>query len=183
MPEVPPDAPDVPAVPDVSGTSEVTDVTEEPGEAEVAALESELSTMLRRARSFSEELARAVHPDLEAAAYGLLARVVDEPGEHGVRAADLADWFGIDKSTVSRQVRLLEGVGLLERIGDPADARVLRLQATDVGLERLRAARQARRERLLARIDHWERADVAELARLLARFNAAPRPAGPLPYV
>ncbi|MCW2622278.1 MAG: MarR family transcriptional regulator [Frankiales bacterium] len=142
------------------------------GEEEIAALERELSLMLRRARAFSDALARAVHPDLEAAAYGLLAHIVDnEPDDVGVRAADLADHFGIDKSTVSRQVRLLESLGLLQRVADPSDARVLRLKATPEGELRLRGARRARRERLLQRIDHWDRAEVAELARLLGRYN------------
>jgi DNA-binding MarR family transcriptional regulator len=144
--------------------------------AEVAALEAELSTLLRRSRSFSDEIARSVHPDLEAAAYGLLSRIVDVHDESGpdgtVRAADLAEHFGIDKSTVSRQVRLLEQLGLLERVTDPADARALRLQPTQVGLVRLEDARIARRARLLDRIEPWDQADVADLARLLGRFNA-----------
>jgi len=42
---------------------------------DVAALERELSVLLRRARAWSGELARTVHPDLEAAAYGLLTHV------------------------------------------------------------------------------------------------------------
>lgn len=136
---------------------------------EVASLERELAVLLRRARAFSDDLARTVHPDLEAAAYGLLMHVVDSDG---VRAADLADFFGIDKSTVSRQVRLLEGLGLLARSSDPADGRALRLEATSRGHAQLRRAREARRARVLSRIDHWAGEDVADLARLLARFNA-----------
>jgi DNA-binding MarR family transcriptional regulator len=146
-------------------------VTSEPA---VAALERELAVMLRRARAFSDEMARTVHPELEAAAYGLLMHVVDSSGqdESGVRAADLADYFGIDKSTVSRQVRLLESLGLLARTTDPQDARSLRLVPTEEGLRRLQTARQARRTRVLSRVHDWTDDEVAELARLLARFNA-----------
>jgi DNA-binding MarR family transcriptional regulator len=144
----------------------------------VSALEAELSTLLRRSRAFSEEIARSVHPDLEAAAYGLLSRIVDAftavPGGGALRAADLADHFGIDKSTVSRQVRLLEQLGLLERVTDPADARALLLQPTEVGLSRLQVVRAARRGRLNASLAEWQPSDIAELARLLGRFNDRP---------
>ena len=135
---------------------------------DVAALERELSVLLRRARAYSGEIARAVHPDLEAAAYGLLMHVVDG----GARAADLAEYFGIDKSTVSRQVRLLEQLGLLRREPDPADARVLRLVATDEGVRRLQAARDARRHVVESRLQGWDPDDIGRLAGLLARYNA-----------
>ena len=142
---------------------------------DVEQLERELAILLRRARAFSDGLARTVHPDLEAAAYGLLMHVVDGYVEDpsGVRAADLADFFGIDKSTVSRQVRFLEQLGLLARSSDPVDARVLRLIPTEEGLHRLATARQARRTRVRARVADWTEDDVAALAALLARFNAA----------
>ncbi len=139
------------------------------GDDDVAALERELSVLLRRARSFSGELARTVHPELEAAAYGLLMHVVDG----GARATDLAEYFGIDKSTVSRQVRLLEQLGLLCREPDPGDARVLRLVATQEGVRRLSAARDARRRRVEERLTGWDTDDVGRLAGLLARYNAA----------
>ncbi len=145
------------------------DAPQDAGPEEVAALERELSVLLRRARAFSGELARTVHPDLEAAAYGLLMHVVDA----GARATDLADYFGIDKSTVSRQVRLLEQLGLLRREPDPSDARVLQLVATEKGRERLEAAREARRQRVGERLGGWTADDVSRLAALLARYNRA----------
>ncbi len=140
----------------------------DPGD-QVAALERELTVLLRRARAYSGELARTVHPDLEASAYGLLMHVVDG----GARATDLADYFGIDKSTVSRQVRLLEQLGLLSREPDPEDLRALRLVPTPEGVRRLSAARDARRRRVEERLDGWRPDDVQALAALLARYNTA----------
>ncbi|MZD09747.1 MarR family transcriptional regulator, partial [Streptomyces sp. SID5785] len=58
---------------------------------EFLALERELTYFLRRARSSSGEMAREVHPDLEPAAYGLLARL-EECGAQ--RATDLAGYIG-----------------------------------------------------------------------------------------
>ncbi len=138
--------------------------------------------LLRRARAWSGELARTVHLELEAAAYGLLMHVVDG----GARATDLADYFGIDKSTVGRQVRLLEQLGLLRREPDDADARVLHLVATDEGVRRLAAARRARRRRVEERLRGWDVVDVGRLARLLAllqrRRRAARRPVRLTPH-
>ena len=42
---------------------------------EYLALERELTVLMRRARAKQGEMARAVHPDLESAAYGLLVRL------------------------------------------------------------------------------------------------------------
>lgn len=143
---------------------------------DVAALERELSVLLRRARAYSGELARTVHPDLEAAAYGLLMHVVDGQADAGARATDLAEYFGIDKSTVSRQVRLLEQLGLLAREPDPADLRVLRLVATPEGERRLSRARAARRQRVEERVTGWDTTEVGQLAELLARYNRGVAP-------
>lgn len=53
----------------------------------VDALGRELTVLFRRARAASGELARAVHPDLEPAAYGLLVRLQEAEPE---RATGLA---------------------------------------------------------------------------------------------
>lgn len=84
------------------------------------ALERELAVFLRRARASSGEMAREVHPELEAAAYGLLVRL-ESAGRQ--RATDLAAYFGVGKATMSRQLRALEALGLVAREPDPADGR------------------------------------------------------------
>src|SRR5690242_2685287 len=77
---------------------------------EFLALELELAVFLRRARANSGEMAREVHPELEAAAYGLFVRL-ESAGRQ--RATDLAAYFGVGKATMSRQLRALEGLGLV----------------------------------------------------------------------
>ncbi|RNF96081.1 MarR family transcriptional regulator [Streptomyces botrytidirepellens] len=133
------------------------------------ALERELAVFLRRARASSGELAREVHPDLESAAYGLLMRLEDA-GEQ--RATDLAAYIGVGKATMSRQLRALEGLGLVTRAPDPADGRAFLVQLTDEGRARFRRVRGARRARYARRLAAWERSEVAELARLLHRLNS-----------
>ncbi|MEV6161505.1 MarR family transcriptional regulator [Streptomyces sp. NPDC052052] len=132
-------------------------------------LERELAVFLRRARANSGELAREVHPELEAAAYGLLVRL-ESAGPQ--RATDLAAYFGVGKATMSRQLRALEGLGLVVREPDPVDGRASLVQLTTEGLARYRSVRDARRDRYARKLADWDRAEVAELARLLHHLNA-----------
>ncbi|MGW2631886.1 MarR family winged helix-turn-helix transcriptional regulator [Streptomyces chattanoogensis] len=132
-------------------------------------LERELAVFLRRARASSGELAREVHPDLESSAYGLLVRLADA-GEQ--RATELAAFFGVGKATMSRQLHTLEKLGLVAREPDPADGRATLVHLTDEGLARFTRVRTARRARYARRLASWDRAEVAELARLLHRLNA-----------
>ncbi|MEV1044956.1 MarR family transcriptional regulator [Streptomyces sp. NPDC049916] len=135
---------------------------------EFLALERELAVFLRRARASSGEMAREVHPDLEPAAYGLLVRL-ESAGQQ--RATELAAYFGVGKATMSRQLHSLENLGLVGREPDPADGRAWLVRLTDEGLARFRSVRDARRERYVRKLTGWDRAEVAELARLLHQLN------------
>jgi DNA-binding MarR family transcriptional regulator len=131
-------------------------------------VERELAVLLRRARAWSRDVATEVHPDLQPTAYALLARV-DETG--AVRASDLGSYFGIDKGAISRQVALLEQVGLVTREPDPDDGRAQRLVVTGEGRRRLEQARDGRRRLVHEQLERWPEEDVATLGRLLGRFN------------
>jgi DNA-binding MarR family transcriptional regulator len=131
-------------------------------------VERELAVLLRRARTMNRDIAVDVHPDLQPAAYALMSRVA-ELGS--VRASDLSDYFGIDKGGVSRQVALLERLGLVAREPDPDDGRAQRLVVTDDGTKRLTQAREGRRRLVREQLDRWPDADVGTLATLLGRFN------------
>ncbi|MFF9343242.1 MULTISPECIES: MarR family winged helix-turn-helix transcriptional regulator [unclassified Streptomyces] len=137
-------------------------------EREFLALERELAVFLRRARAQSGEMAREVHPELEPAAYGLFVRL-DDAGPQ--RATELSGYFGVGKATMSRQLRALEQLGLVARDPDPADGRASLVRLTDEGRDRFRHVRDARRERYVRKLADWDRAEVAELARLLHHFN------------
>ncbi|MCX5399717.1 MarR family winged helix-turn-helix transcriptional regulator [Streptomyces sp. NBC_00102] len=139
-----------------------------PADQEFLALEHELAVILRRARATSGEMAREVHPELESAAYGLLVRL-ESAGRQ--RATELAAWFGVGKATMSRQLRALEDLGLVNREPDPEDGRASLVHLTEEGLARFRHVRDARRARYVRKLADWDRAEVAELARLLHQFN------------
>lgn len=135
----------------------------------VERVERELGVLLRRSRAFSHQVSRAVHPDLEASAYGLMVRLdaIDE-----ARMTDLASWLGVGKPTVSRQVAILEDLALVVRAPDPADARAQLLSLTEEGRRRLSVSRDARRARFRGLLEAWPAGDVDELGRLMHAFNA-----------
>jgi DNA-binding MarR family transcriptional regulator len=131
-------------------------------------VEHEMAVLFRRARSFSRELAREVHPGLEPAAYALLLRV-EELGS--VRLTDLASFYGVGKPTVSRQLALMQELGLVQRVEDANDRRSAKLSLTEDGVARLAHARKARRKRFKALFEDWDAADIARFGELLGRFN------------
>ena len=132
------------------------------------ALEREVGLLLRRSRAISSRLAAELHPDLDGAAYGLLALLQDAGP---LRASDLVARLGLDKSTVSRQLSTLVGLGLVDREADPGDGRAQVLRPSAEGAARLARIREARRARWESDLADWPVEDVASLAGLLGRFN------------
>ncbi|MGW6278108.1 MarR family winged helix-turn-helix transcriptional regulator [Kribbella sp. NPDC055071] len=139
----------------------------------VADVEQQLSALFRRARSASLRLARRVHPEMDAAGYALISQIElgTAGGGAGVRASDVAQALGLDKSTVSRGMTQLENLGLIERIGDPDDGRARLLRLTTTGAERYDAMRAQRQTEFRAILDRWNPTDLADLGRLLSRLN------------
>jgi DNA-binding MarR family transcriptional regulator len=131
-------------------------------------LEREVGLLLRRSRAISTRLAAELHPELDGAAYGLLALLQDAGP---LRASDLVVRLGLDKSTVSRQLSTLVGLGLIDREADPGDGRAQVLRTSAEGAARLARIREARRARWESDLAGWPVEDVATLAALLARFN------------
>jgi DNA-binding MarR family transcriptional regulator len=133
-----------------------------------ARVEREVSLLLRRGRAITGRLARELHPELDGAAYGLLALLQDAGP---LRASDLVSRLGLDKSTVSRQVSSLVDLGLVDRAADPVDGRAQVLTPSAEGAQRLARIREVRRARWEADLADWPREDVARLGELLARYN------------
>lgn len=131
-------------------------------------VEREIGLLLRRSRAMSARLAAELHPELDGAAYGLLALLQDAGP---LRASDLVARLGLDKSTVSRQVASLVALGLVDRAADPEDGRAQVLTPSAEGSVRLSKIRDARRARWEADLSDWPPEDVAMLGRLLGRFN------------
>lgn len=127
-------------------------------------IQRELTAFARRARA----TAARMHPELSLVSYTILAHLEQQ---QGCRATDLAAYYLLDKSTVSRQVAALERLGLIERRTDADDHRVQALHLAPRGNEILAAARERRREAFEERLADWEPADLARFAEYLVRYN------------
>ena len=134
----------------------------------------------------------AARPDVRAALLGEAGRGLSGNDVHllrtvaaqgPVRASDLAAWQGVDKSTISTQIRRLEERDLVVRGPDPADRRAVLFRATPRG-RGLRERMDVAAAGLFADLLHgWPDADRQALGALLDRFSrqlegpAAPPPA------
>jgi DNA-binding MarR family transcriptional regulator len=105
---------------------------------------------------------------LERSSYGILCQLADEGPQ---RLGALATAFGLDPSTITRQVQALESLGLAQRTTDPTDRRASILDLTTEGSEALDRTRRYRRDRLQQVLAHWDPADREDFARLLTTFN------------
>ena len=131
-------------------------------------MEGETGLLFRRSPATPARLSRELHPDLDGAAYGLLALLQDAGP---LRASELVARLGLDKSTVSRQVSSLVDLGMVTREPDPDDGRAQVLSTSAEGSARLARIREVRRARWEADMSGWPAQDVATLGELLARLN------------
>ncbi|KAE8765420.1 MarR family winged helix-turn-helix transcriptional regulator [Georgenia thermotolerans] len=101
------------------------------------------------------------------------AWLIDALAAHGpMRVTTLAGWQGVDKSTVTPQVRRLERAGLVDRRPDPEDGRASLLTLSAHGREVRERVRAAGGQALSRSLASWDDADRRALAELLIRFVA-----------
>ena len=117
-----------------------------------------LATLMRRRAELSAE----VHPGLSLTAYTVLTQIQAAPG---TRACDLADLFGLDKSTVSRQLNELQAAGLIGREGERPGRRGYTLVLTAAGQRKLEQEAQQARQHLADGLGLMERAGHNRLRR------------------
>ena len=90
-------------------------------------LQTHLNLIFARTRTLWRESAARIDPELQVGGYKLLA-FIDRAGS--ASAHDLAERFEMDKSVISRHVRMLEELGLLASRADERDGRLRVLTAT-----------------------------------------------------
>lgn len=139
----------------------------------VRALEAEFGELFGRVRRLMLEIADRVSPGMLPGAYKVFTTIVRRPG---VTASELAEALMADKGQMSRTVRELEQLGLVERTPDTADRRSHLLSPTPEGLARLAAARTPRAHTLAAALEQWPIDDIRNLTRLLHALSASELP-------
>lgn len=90
-----------------------------------------------------------------------------------MRLTDLAAAIGVGKPSVSRQVAMLEQLGLVGKQADPLDGRAQSITLTAAGLEKLGQAQAARKVAFHQRLGDWSVEDLSTLGQLLDRLNAS----------
>lgn len=130
-------------------------------------IEQQMTILLRRVQSIHISTSSG-EMDLDRSAYGIMCRLADEGAQ---RLGLLASAFGLDPSTITRQVQALEKADLVSRRADAADRRAWIVDLTDEGRVVLEHTRAYRRERLEQVLADWPDIDREELARLLAKAN------------
>jgi DNA-binding MarR family transcriptional regulator len=86
------------------------------------------------------------------------------------RPTDLADAIQTGRSNVSKIVRRLEEVGLVERAPDPRDDRAVIVLLTDAGRAASRRIVSSALAEFGGALDDWSQDDIDELERLLVRL-------------
>lgn len=136
--------------------------------AEIDRVYSELERVSRRAVA----RARRRSAPLSFVEHSLVTFIATHPG---CRAVDIAADFGLNRSTVSRQLAGLLELGLVSTGGD-IDAGGRRgqvLSLTPRGDELLARSTEANRAALAETLGEWRPAEIADLAAALRRLNSA----------
>lgn len=110
-------------------------------------LEQAFPAIYHRTRNLVIDYAHDIHPDLDAAGYVVLVQIRSRAP---IRAAQLVEDLTIDKGAISRQVRLLLDLNLIERVADPKDGRASLLIPTEEGARRVDQLQIARLRRFQA---------------------------------
>ncbi|AQY02638.1 MarR family winged helix-turn-helix transcriptional regulator [Microbacterium foliorum] len=134
----------------------------------ISRVEHELGRLFARIRVSWREAAQTVHPDLQPLGYQVLTSIATGKA---TSAGAIIERLQTDKSAVSRHVRQLEQLGLVESVPDPDDRRARVLVATELAQERVALARSRYEERLGERLRRWSAEDLDHFAELLAAFG------------
>lgn len=94
-------------------------------------------------------------------------------GRHdGCRATEISEVFGVNRSTISRQVRGCIAEGWVS--ADPGSVRQGNpLHLTAAGSKYLEAANARRLDQVASRLHDWTEVEIADFARALHRFRTS----------
>lgn len=134
----------------------------------ISSLEQDVGRLVRTARRVVAKNAEAFDPGMQPTTYLVLRTIVRR---QPVRPADIAADTGMDKSFVSRQLKVLAEAGFVVSEANDTDGRVRVFRATAEAEARLSSIRAATHERFGRALDAWSDEDVTRFAHLLSSFN------------
>ena len=124
-------------------------------------------TSLRRFQRWSEDEARAA--GLTHVQHQLLVAIKGHPGTVPPTVGDLANYLLLRPHSAVELVDRAEAAGLVRRVPDAADARVVRVELTNRG------------DQLVTRLTQKHLAELHKLAAVLGQLTERPNGAGPMP--
>ena len=153
-------------------TSHLAEPTPEPDRhsAAIAEVETTMGTLSRKIHLVLKEAAVAIDPSLPPAGFRLL-RLIERCGS--IQSSVAADSLSVDRSVVSRQIRQLEELGLVETRTDPSDGRARFLVLTEEGVSRMRSVNPTNRTIMYPLLKEWEIDELESFAAQIARLNEA----------
>lgn len=135
-------------------------------------LESEFGELITHFRRTVLENAERLSPGMLPTAYKTFTTIV----RFGTTTASvLSEMMDMDKGQLSRTLRELEGLDLIQRRPDPDDRRATLLSPTPEGLTRLAAARRPQEGRMLRVLSDWDLEEIRTLTSLLHRLTTGAR--------
>lgn len=84
---------------------------------------------------------------------------------------ELSQALQLDISTINRQVAAVLKQGVVERVPDPEGGIARKIRMTPAGRAALDADRATRRNGIHTVVGDWDPADIAQLSRLVRKFN------------
>ena len=136
----------------------------------VAEVEHQLGTLVRQLYATARRAAARIDPSLPPFGLKLLRLLVRSGPSH---ASACAEFLDVDRSFVSRQVKQLEELGLVEVRVDESDGRARLLAVTPLAVERMSRVDDTSASATRRELDTWEGDDLRRFAGYLARLTDA----------
>lgn len=86
------------------------------------------------------------------------------------KLTQLAEVLEVKPSAITVMIDRLEKVGLVERISDPSDRRVIIVQPTESGIDVLQKAHIVRTEAIKRYLNHFSQKEIEQFTYLLEKF-------------
>jgi DNA-binding MarR family transcriptional regulator len=133
-------------------------------------IEAGIAQLFRSGRSALRDYANGFHPELQPTGFNILRMIFTcAPAQ----ASTIIQQTGLDKSAVSRQIKVLRDLGLVDTQPDPRDGRSSFLVPTPLAEERMDVLRQRVKSDYRDRLGEWSVDELSTFSALLERFNAS----------
>jgi DNA-binding MarR family transcriptional regulator len=133
-------------------------------------IESGIAQLFRSGRSALREYSNEFHPELQPTGFNILRMIFScAPAQAGT----IIQQTGLDKSAVSRQIKVLRDLGLVDTQPDPRDGRSSFLVPTSDAEERMEKLRRRVKSDYRDRLEGWSIEELNTFSALIERFNAS----------